>query len=47
MKTEQVNNMANILEQIALDKRIEIDGLKLHKPLPGFNKERVRTNKDI
>ncbi len=47
MKMEQVNKMANILEQIVLDKRIEIDALKLAKPLTSFINELVPTTKDM
>jgi len=39
--------MANILEKIVLDKRIEIDALKLAKPLASFIDELVPTTKDM
>jgi indole-3-glycerol phosphate synthase/phosphoribosylanthranilate isomerase len=44
---EQKVKMANILEQIVNDKRIEIDALKLAKPLAGFIDELVPTTKDM
>ena len=44
---EWINNMANILEKIVLDKRIEIDALKLAKPLASFIDELTPTTKDM
>ena len=39
--------MANILEKIVSDKRIEIDALKLAKPLASFIEQLVPTTKDM
>jgi indole-3-glycerol phosphate synthase/phosphoribosylanthranilate isomerase len=45
--SEQNNNMANILEKIVQDKRIEIDLLKVEKPLATFINELTPTTKDM
>ncbi|MEI6894707.1 MAG: bifunctional indole-3-glycerol-phosphate synthase TrpC/phosphoribosylanthranilate isomerase TrpF [Colwellia sp.] len=39
--------MANILEKIVIDKRIEIDALKITKPLESFINDLVPTTKDM
>ncbi len=44
---ELTHNMANILEKIVSDKRIEIDALKRTKPLASFIDELVPTTKDM
>ncbi len=44
---ELVNKMANILEKIVHDKRIEIDALKSAKPLASFIDELVPSTKDM
>jgi len=43
----EVNNMANILEKITTNRRIEIDALKKEKPLASFIDELTPTNKDM
>ena len=44
---ELMNKMANILEKIVHDKRIEIDALKSAKPLASFIDELVPSTKDM
>ena len=39
--------MANILEKIVADKRIEVDALKIAKPLASFIDELTPTTKDM
>jgi indole-3-glycerol phosphate synthase/phosphoribosylanthranilate isomerase len=43
----KVNNMANILEKITANRRIEIDALKQEKPLASFIDELTPTKKDM
>ena len=43
----KVNNMANILDEIVANRRIEIDALKKSKPLTSFVEELTPTTKDM
>jgi len=43
----KISNMANILEQITANRRIEIDALKKIKPLASFIDELTPSNKDM
>jgi indole-3-glycerol phosphate synthase/phosphoribosylanthranilate isomerase len=44
---EKISNMANILEKITTNRRIEIDALKKEKPLASFIDELTPTKKDM